>query len=47
VISDNLIAGAERGSVIGMRWADAASGDLARSGAETFPHLLVERNRVS
>jgi uncharacterized secreted repeat protein (TIGR03808 family) len=47
VISDNLIAGAERGSVIGMRWADQASGDLARSGAEAFPHLLVERNRIS
>jgi uncharacterized secreted repeat protein (TIGR03808 family) len=47
VISDNLIAGAERGAVVGMRWADRASGDLARSGAEAFPHLLVERNRVS
>ena len=23
-----------------------ASGDLARTGAETFPHLMIERNRV-
>ncbi len=47
VISDNLIAGAERGAVVGMRWGDAASGDLAVSGAEDFPNLMVERNRVS
>ena len=47
VISDNLIAGAERGAVVGMRWADPASGDLARPGAAAYPHLLVERNRVS
>jgi uncharacterized secreted repeat protein (TIGR03808 family) len=47
VISDNLIAGAPNGAVIGMRWAEPASGDLARVGAETFPHLTVERNRVS
>ena len=45
VISDNLISGADRGAVVGMRWADAASGDLARSGAEAFPHLMIERNR--
>jgi uncharacterized secreted repeat protein (TIGR03808 family) len=47
VISDNLIAGADRGAVVAMRWADRASGDLARTGAEAFPHLLVERNRIS
>ena len=47
VISDNLISGAERGAVVGMRWGEEASGDLARSGADAYPHLLVERNRVS
>jgi uncharacterized secreted repeat protein (TIGR03808 family) len=47
VISDNLISGAERGAVVGMRWADPASGDLARTGATEFPNLMVERNRVS
>jgi uncharacterized secreted repeat protein (TIGR03808 family) len=46
VISDNLIAGAEHGAIVGMRWAETASGDLAHSGAARFPHLLVERNRV-
>lgn len=47
VISDNLIAGANRGAILGMRWAQTVSGDLAESGAEKFPHLLIERNRVS
>ncbi len=46
VISDNLIAGAPNGAVVGMRWAEPVSGDLARVGAETFPHLTVERNRI-
>ena len=47
VISDNLISGAGRGAVVAMRWSDPASGDLARSGADDFPNLMVERNRVS
>ena len=46
VISDNLIAGADLGAILGMRWTDKASGDLARTGAEAFPHLMIERNRV-
>ncbi|MBN8996543.1 MAG: TIGR03808 family TAT-translocated repetitive protein [Rhizobiales bacterium] len=47
VISDNLISGAGQGAVVAMRWAVPASGDLARSGADDFPNLMVERNRVS
>jgi uncharacterized secreted repeat protein (TIGR03808 family) len=47
VISDNLIAGAASGAVVGMRWAETATGDLALSGADRYPHLLVERNRIS
>jgi uncharacterized secreted repeat protein (TIGR03808 family) len=47
VISDNLISGADKGAVIAMRWSVPASGDLARSGADDFPNLMVERNRVS
>jgi uncharacterized secreted repeat protein (TIGR03808 family) len=47
VISDNLISGASSGAVVGMRWAQTATGDLAQSGADRYPHLLVERNRVS
>jgi uncharacterized secreted repeat protein (TIGR03808 family) len=47
VISDNLIAGANDGAIVGMRWAEAVTGDLALSGAEKFPNLMVERNRIS
>ena len=47
VISDNLISGASNGAVVGMRWDQTATGDLALSGADRFPHLLVERNRIS
>ena len=47
VISDNLISGADKGAVVGMRWDKAATGDLAENGAERYPNLLVERNRIS
>jgi uncharacterized secreted repeat protein (TIGR03808 family) len=47
LISDNLISGADKGAVVGMRWAETASGDLAKGGAQKFPNLLIERNRVS
>ncbi len=47
VISDNLISGANQGAVVGMHWDKAATGDLAQNGAENYPQLLVERNRIS
>ncbi len=47
VISDNLISGADEGAVVGMRWDKTATGDLAQNGAKDYPHLLVERNRIS
>jgi uncharacterized secreted repeat protein (TIGR03808 family) len=47
VISDNLISGADKGAVVGMRWAETATGDLALTGARGYPHLQVERNRIS
>lgn len=47
VIADNVISGAGKGAVVGMRWAETASADLAVAGAGDFPHLIVERNRVS
>jgi uncharacterized secreted repeat protein (TIGR03808 family) len=47
VISDNLISGAEKGAIVGMRWAETATGDLALTGARGYPHLQVERNRIS
>ena len=47
VISDNMISGADKGAVVGMRWTEPVTGDLALSGADKFPRLLIERNRVS
>jgi uncharacterized secreted repeat protein (TIGR03808 family) len=47
VITDNVISGAHEGAVVGMRWAERATDDLALNGARGYPHLLVERNRVS
>ena len=47
VISDNLIAGATRGAIVGMRWDETATGDLVLTGGRGYPHLLIERNRVS
>lgn len=46
VIADNIIEGVERG-VVGYRWADPATGDLAAGDETRFAHLVVERNLVS
>ncbi|MGQ7793780.1 TIGR03808 family TAT-translocated repetitive protein [Faunimonas sp. B44] len=46
LISGNLISGAGKGAILGMRWAEAVTGDLARGGAERFPHLTVALNRA-
>lgn len=47
VISDNVIDGAEHGAIIGQRWADPVTGDLASLGNAGYAHLTVERNHVS
>ncbi|MGX9144792.1 TIGR03808 family TAT-translocated repetitive protein [Mesorhizobium sp. 128a] len=47
IISDNVIDGAKNGAIIGQRWAEPATGDLARSSDTGYAHLMVERNRVS
>jgi len=46
LIADNLVSESRRGAILGMRWHEAATGDLAAGGAEPFPHLTVARNRV-
>jgi uncharacterized secreted repeat protein (TIGR03808 family) len=46
MVSDNLISGATRGAILGMRWSEKATGDLAQSGADEFPNLMIARNRV-
>lgn len=47
IVSDNVIDGALRGAIVGQRWAEPATGDLALGGGEEFAHLTVERNHVS
>ncbi len=47
VITGNVIEGAKRGAVMGHKWAEIATGDLAAEGAEGFAHLTVAGNRVS
>lgn len=44
VISDNLISGAEQGAILGMKWDQAATGELIDS-AETVPRVSVKGNR--
>jgi uncharacterized secreted repeat protein (TIGR03808 family) len=46
VISDNIIAEAEKGAIFGMRWEEVATGDLAREGAEAWPHLTISGNHA-
>lgn len=46
VISDNVISGATKGAVVGYRWSDAATGDMASLGSSGYAHLTVERNQV-
>ena len=47
VISDNLIDAARDGAIVGYRWAEPATGDLAIDGAGGHANLTIERNRVS
>jgi uncharacterized secreted repeat protein (TIGR03808 family) len=47
IIANNIFQSLKRGGVIGYRWRDVATGDLAKGGAETFAHLTIEGNRVS
>ncbi|SFB04784.1 twin-arg-translocated uncharacterized repeat-containing protein [Rhizobium sp. NFR07] len=47
VIANNIFQSVQRGAIIGYRWNDAATGDLAKGGADGFPHLTIEGNRVS
>jgi hypothetical protein len=47
IITGNAVDGAAHGAVVGFRWSDAVTGDLARAGSGDFPNLTVERNQVS
>ena len=46
-IADNTITGATDGAVVGYRWKDPVTGDLARKEKSGFEFLTVEGNRIS
>ena len=45
-ITGNLIAGSQRGAIVGMEWDKQASGDLAKDGAARYPQLTIANNRA-
>ena len=46
LIADNLIAGSERGAIVGMEWKKPVTGDLAKDGAGRFAQFAISGNRV-
>ncbi|MDO1581407.1 TIGR03808 family TAT-translocated repetitive protein [Rhizobium oryzicola] len=44
-ITNNLFEATAKGAIIGYRWLDAASGELAR-GSQQFPHLTIANNSL-
>ncbi len=46
LISGNMIAGAKNGAIVGMRWHERATGDLARTGAKDWPMIRLGDNSV-
>jgi uncharacterized secreted repeat protein (TIGR03808 family) len=47
VISDNVISETRKGAIVGYRWSDAVTADMAVEGSSGYAHLTVERNHVS
>lgn len=47
VITDNIIEKAARGGILGHRWMDAVTKDLARQNASGYDKLIVARNILS
>src|SRR6185312_4727106 len=41
VVTNNMIAGAKRGAIVGMDMRKAVTGDLAKDGAERYPQLKI------
>jgi hypothetical protein len=47
VITDNVVQEMTEGAVLGFEWEKKVSGDLTQAGSEKYPHLTIERNRIS
>ena len=46
-ITNNIFANLDSKAIVGYRWHDAVTGDLAAGNAQTFPTLKIEGNSVS
>jgi uncharacterized secreted repeat protein (TIGR03808 family) len=46
VIAGNMIAGAQRGAIIGMEWKKPVTGDLALAGADRYSQLRISNNQA-
>lgn len=46
VITENIFEAMADGAIIGYRWDERATGELATSGTSGFTHLTLERNRL-
>ena len=44
IISNNIISETPRGAIVGFRWSDRVTKDLAITGADAWPHLTVAGN---
>jgi uncharacterized secreted repeat protein (TIGR03808 family) len=47
LISGNMFDATPGGAIVGCRWNDVVTKDLAKTGAAQFPHLTLERNAVA
>jgi uncharacterized secreted repeat protein (TIGR03808 family) len=47
IIADNIFSDVRDGAVLGYRWNDKVTGDLAAEGAERFSHLTIFGNRLA
>jgi uncharacterized secreted repeat protein (TIGR03808 family) len=46
-IRQNIFSGIKDEAIAGFRWIEKVTGDLAKDGAEEFPHLDISANRVA
>ncbi|KQV43595.1 MULTISPECIES: TIGR03808 family TAT-translocated repetitive protein [unclassified Rhizobium] len=46
IVTDNIFSAVRDGAVLGYRWNDKVTGDLAAEGAERFSHLTISGNRL-
>ncbi|MCW5695229.1 MAG: TIGR03808 family TAT-translocated repetitive protein [Bauldia sp.] len=46
LIAANVISAVRQGAVVGMNYAEPATGDLVLGGADAFPQLRIEGNQV-